>query len=229
MRRLFVDGDFASHDPIPGARVSPKSSYPVFMPQVFEQTHRGERQYDVYSRLLLDRIVFLGYPVDEFVANMIVAQLLFLESQDPDKDIFLYVNSPGGVITAGMAIYDTMQYIRPQVATICMGQAASMAAVLLAAGAKGKRRALPHARVLIHQPHGGTQGQASDIEIHAREILRLRSQVNDVLSLHTGQSLERIQHDTERDFIMGPVDAMEYGIIDEIIENKPKAESKEGK
>lgn len=199
-----------------------------YLPTVIEHTRSGERAYDIYSRLLMDRIVFLGTQVNDAVANAIIAQLLFLESQDPEKDIYLYINSPGGVITAGMAIYDTMQYIRPDVATICMGQAASMGAVLLAAGAKGKRRALPHARVLIHQPHGGAQGQATDIEIHANEILRLRKQVNQILADHTGQSLEAIKSDTERDNIMAPEDAMKYGLIDEVIGLSDESESGEG-
>ncbi len=195
------------------------------VPYVVEQTHRGERTYDIYSRLLQDRIIFLGTQVNDAVANAIIAQLLFLDSQDPDKDIYLYINSPGGVITAGMAIYDTMQYVNADVATICMGQAASMGAVLLAAGAKGKRRALPHARVLIHQPLGGAQGQATDIEIHAREILRMRAQLNDIMAHHTGTSLERIKSDTERDYIMDAYEAQTYGIIDEVIQ-KPVKESK---
>ena len=188
-----------------------------YLPTVIEHTRGGERAYDIYSRLLMDRIVFLGTQVNDTVANAIIAQLLFLESQDPEKDIYLYINSPGGVITAGMAIYDTMQYIRPDVATICMGQAASMGALLLAAGAAGKRRALPHARVLIHQPHGGAQGQASDIEIHAKEILRLRRHCNEILSKHTGQTVEQVKLDTERDNIMDPNTAMNYGLIDEIV------------
>jgi ATP-dependent Clp protease protease subunit len=188
-----------------------------YLPTVIEHTRSGERAYDIYSRLLMDRIVFLGTQVNDVVANAIIAQLLFLESQDPEKDIYLYINSPGGVITAGMAIYDTMQYIRPDVATICMGQAASMGALLLAAGAAGKRRALPHARVLIHQPHGGAQGQATDIEIHAKEILRLRRECNLILSKHTGKSVDQVKLDTERDNIMGPEAALEYGLIDEIV------------
>ena len=196
----------------------PSSMY--VLPHVIEQTHRGERVYDIYSRLLLDRIVFLGTDVNDDVANAIIAQLLFLDSQDPEKDIFLYINSPGGVITAGMAIYDTMQHVRADVATICMGQAASMAAVLLAAGAKGKRRALPHCRVLIHQPAGGTRGQATDIEIHAREILRMREQLNQILAGHTGQPVERIKNDTERDYILSATEALEYGIIDEVVERQ---------
>ncbi len=193
-----------------------------FVPYVVEQSHRGDKVYDIYSRLLQDRIIFLGTPVNDAVANAIIAQLLFLDSQDPDKDIYLYINSPGGVITAGMAIYDTMQFVNADVATICMGQAASMGAVLLAAGAKGKRRALPHARVLIHQPLGGAQGQATDIEIHAREILRMRAQLNEILAMHTGTPLERIQADTERDYIMGAQEAMAYGIIDEVIQKPIK-------
>jgi ATP-dependent Clp protease protease subunit len=188
-----------------------------YLPTVIEHTRGGERAYDIYSRLLMDRIVFLGTDIHDVVANAIIAQLLFLESQDPEKDIYLYINSPGGVITAGMAIYDTMQYIRPDVATICMGQAASMGALLLAAGAEGKRRALPHARVLIHQPHGGAQGQATDIEIHANEILRLRKECNLILSKHTGKTVEQVKLDTERDNIMDAVKALEYGMIDEIV------------
>jgi len=188
-----------------------------FIPTVVEQTHRGETRHDVWSRLLIDRIVFLGSAIDDVVANLIIAQLLFLESQDAEKDIYLYINSPGGVITAGMAIYDTMHYIRPNVQTICIGQAASMGAVLLAAGEPGKRRALPHARVLIHQPLGGFRGQASDIEIHAREILRWKDILNGVLSKHTGQDVERVARDTERDNIMTATEALEYGIVDEVL------------
>ncbi|MEZ4321172.1 MAG: ATP-dependent Clp endopeptidase proteolytic subunit ClpP [Myxococcota bacterium] len=187
-----------------------------FIPSVTETTHRGETRYDIWSRLLVDRIVFLGTAIDDQVANLIVAQLLFLESQDPEKDIYMYINSPGGVITAGMAIYDTMQYIRPEVATICVGQAASMGAVLLAGGAEGKRRALPHSRVLIHQPLGGFRGQATDIEIHAKEILRWKATLNETLSRHTGQTVETIAHDTERDNIMTAAEAKEYGLIDEV-------------
>ncbi|MDD4601852.1 ATP-dependent Clp protease proteolytic subunit [bioreactor metagenome] len=188
-----------------------------FVPIVVEQSSRGERAYDIYSRLLKDRIIFLGGPIDDTVANLIIAQLLFLESEDPDKDIHLYINSPGGVVTAGLAIYDTMQYIKPNVSTICLGMAASMAAVLLTAGAKGKRYALPYARVMIHQPLGGAQGQATDIEIHAREILRMRGLLNDILVSHTGQPLENIQRDTERDFFMSSQQAKEYGLIDSVI------------
>jgi ATP-dependent Clp protease protease subunit len=187
------------------------------MPYVVEQTHRGERSYDIYSRLLKDRIVFLGTPVDDDVANVIIAQLLFLESEDPDKDISLYINSPGGSVTAGLAIYDTMQYVKPQVSTICLGQAASMGAFLLAGGAKGKRFAVPNARIMIHQLSGGFQGQGTDIEIHAREALRLKQRLNEILARHTGQPIERIEKDTDRDYFMGPGEAKEYGIIDDVI------------
>jgi ATP-dependent Clp protease protease subunit len=191
------------------------------IPTVIEQTHRGERGWDIFSRLLKDRIIFLGSAVDDQVANIVIAQLLFLESEDPDKDIMLYINSPGGLVTAGMAIYDTMQYVRPDVATFCMGQAASMGAFLLASGAKGKRYSLPHARILIHQPLGGFQGQATDIDIHAREILRTRDKLNELLVKHTGQPLDRIKNDTERDYFMSAVESKEYGIIDEVIAHKP--------
>ena len=191
-----------------------------FIPYVKESTHRGESVSDIYSRLLNDRIVFLGEAIDDRVANVVVAQLLFLESQDAERDIFLYINSPGGSITDGMAIYDTMQYVRAPVNTICIGQAASMGAVLLAAGAKGKRRILPHARVLIHQPLGGTRGQASDIEIQAKEIGRMRKELNDILVKHSGQSYERILKDTDRDYIMTSDEAVAYGIVDEIIQSK---------
>lgn len=187
------------------------------VPMVVEQTNRGERAYDIYSRLLKDRIIFLGGPIDDTVANLVIAQLLFLESEDPDKDIHLYINSPGGVVTAGLAIYDTMQYIKPDVSTICLGLAASMGSLLLAAGAKGKRFALPYARIMIHQPHGGASGQATDIEIHAREILRLREIGNEILVRHTGQPKEKIQRDVERDFFMSAEQAREYGIIDKVI------------
>ncbi len=190
------------------------------IPTVIEQTHRGERGWDIFSRLLKDRIVFLGTPVTDDIANIIIAQLLFLESEDPDKDIMLYVNSPGGHVTAGLAIYDTMQYVRCDVATICMGQAASMGAFLLAAGAKGKRYSLPHARILIHQPLGGFQGQATDIDIHAKEILRTRDTLNSLLAKHTGQPLDRIRNDTERDYFMGPMESKEYGLIDDVITHK---------
>jgi ATP-dependent Clp protease, protease subunit len=186
------------------------------VPIVVEQTSRGERSYDIFSRLLKDRIIFLGGPVEDTVANLIIAQMLFLEAEDPEKDIQFYINSPGGVVTAGMAIYDTMQHVRPPVATICIGQAASMASLLLAAGAKGKRFSLPYSRILIHQPMGGVQGQASDIEIHAKEILRMRGFLNEILSKHTGQPLEKISLDTERDYFMSALEAKEYGIIDEV-------------
>jgi len=191
------------------------------MPFVVEQTHRGERAYDIYSRLLKDRIVFLGTPLDDDVANVVVAQLLFLESEDPDKDVSLYINSPGGSITAGLAIYDTMQYVKPQVSTTCMGMAASMGALLLAAGAKGKRFSLPHSRIMIHQPSGGFGGQASDIELHAKEILRLKAKLNEIIMKHTGQPLERIEKDTDRDYFMGAGEAKEYGLIDEVVIKKP--------
>lgn len=190
------------------------------VPIVVEQTNRGERSYDIFSRLLKDRIVFLGGPVDDDVANVIIAQLLFLEAEDPEKDIHFYINSPGGVVTAGMAIYDTMQYVRPDVSTICLGQAASMGSLLLTAGAKGKRYALPYARILIHQPLGGVQGQATDIDIHAREILRMRESLNGILAKHTGQSIEKIARDTERDYFMSAQEAKEYGIIDEVFDGR---------
>jgi ATP-dependent Clp protease protease subunit len=184
---------------------------------VIEQTARGERAYDIYSRLLKDRIIFIGTPINDDVANLVIAQLLFLESEDPDKDINLYLNSPGGIVTSGLAIYDTMQFIKPQVTTLCMGQAASMAAVLLAAGAKGKRFALPHARILLHQPMGGFSGQATEIEIHAREILKLREQLNQILANHTGQKIEAIAQDTDRDYFLSGDEAQAYGLIDEVV------------
>jgi ATP-dependent Clp protease protease subunit len=190
------------------------------VPMVIEKDGRGERAYDIYSRLLKERIVFLGTGVDDLVANLIIAQLLFLESEDPAKDIYLYINSPGGIITSGLAIYDTMQYVKPEIATICIGQAASMGAVLLAGGAKGKRYALPHARVLIHQPLGGVQGQATDIDIQAREILRMREEINTIFTKHTGQDMERIRQDTERDFFMTADQALKYGVIDQIVEKR---------
>jgi ATP-dependent Clp protease protease subunit len=193
----------------------PIRSYLV--PTVVEQTNRGERAFDIYSRLLKERIIFLGTPIDDAVANLVMAQLLHLESEDPDKDIALYINSPGGEITGLLAIYDTMAYIKPDVSTICMGQAASAAAVLLAAGAKGKRFALPHARVLIHQPHGGASGQAADIEIQAKEISRMRRLLNEIVAEHTGQDVERVTKDTDRDYIMSAEESREYGIIDEVI------------
>jgi len=191
---------------------------------VVEQTGRGERSYDIFSRLLKDRIVLLGSQVNDEVANLIIAQLLFLESEDPDKDIHLYINSPGGVVTAGMAIYDTMQYIRCPVSTICVGQAASMGAVLLAAGEPGKRYSLPHSRIMIHQPLGGFQGQATDIEIHAREILRIKDRLNKLLMFHTKQTLKRVQEDTERDCFMGGEEAKAYGIIDAVVEKRAPTE-----
>ena len=196
------------------------------MPFVVEQTHRGERSYDIYSRLLKDRIVFLGTPVDDDVANVIIAQLLFLESEDPDKDISLYINSPGGSVTSGLAIYDTMQYVKPQVSTICLGQAASMGAFLLAGGAAGKRFALPNARIMIHQPMGGFSGQATDIDIQAKEILRIKQKLNDILAKHCKQPVDRIEKDTDRDNFMGPGEAKEYGLIDEVIVHKKAAEKK---
>ncbi|HQU26650.1 MAG TPA: ATP-dependent Clp endopeptidase proteolytic subunit ClpP [Acidimicrobiales bacterium] len=191
------------------------------VPTVVESSNRGERAYDLYSRLLRERIIFLGTPIDDTIANLICAQLLFLESEDPDKDINLYINSPGGDITGLLAVYDTMKYIKPAVSTFCFGQAASAAAVLLAAGAKGKRYALPHARILLHQPWGGVGGQASDIEIQAREILRMKDMLNDMLAADTGQSVERIAKDTDRDFIIGAAEAVEYGLIDEVITTRP--------
>jgi len=195
----------------------------LIIPTVIEQTHRGERGWDIFSRLLKDRIVFLGSAIDDTVANVIIAQLLFLESEEPEKDIMIYINSPGGHVSAGLAIYDTMQYVRCDVATICMGQASSMGAFLLGAGTKGKRYALPHARIMIHQPLGGYQGQATDIDIHAKEILRTRDTLNELWSKHTGQPLDRIRNDTERDYFMSSADAKEYGIVDEIVSQKKKA------
>ena len=190
------------------------------VPMVVEQTPRGERAYDIYSRLLKERVIFLVGPVDDHVANVIVAQLLFLESENPEKDINLYINSPGGSVSAGLAIYDTMQFIKPDVSTMCVGQAASMGALLLTAGASGKRYCLPHSRVMIHQPLGGYQGQATDIEIHTREILKVRSQLNEILALHSGQSVETIAEDTERDNFMSPQEARDYGLIDELIDTR---------
>lgn len=192
----------------------------TLVPMVVEQTNRGERSYDIYSRLLKDRIIFIGGPIDDHVANLIIAQLLFLEAEDPDKDIHLYINSPGGVVTAGLAIYDTMQYIKPSVSTMCLGQAASMGSFLLAAGAPGKRFALPYARIMIHQPLGGVQGQATEIEIHAREILRMKKELSELLAKHTGQPFEQVAKDTERDFFMSSEEAKAYGIIDEVIYRK---------
>ena len=197
-----------------------------YVPMVVEQSGRGERAYDIYSRLLKDRIIFLGGPIDDNVANVVIAQLLFLGSEDPDKDIHLYINSPGGVVTAGLAIYDTMQYIKPDVSTICIGQAASMGSVLLAAGAKGKRYALPYSRIMIHQPLGGAQGQSTDIQIQAREILRIRDILTEILKEHTGQSIETLMSDTERDNFMSAVEAKNYGLIDEVIVRTSAKKSK---
>jgi len=194
------------------------------IPIVIEQTGRVERQYDIYSRLLKDRIIFLGTPIDDQVANVIVAQMLFLEADDPDRDIFLYINCPGGMISAGMAIYDTMQYITPNTSTICMGQAASMGAVLLAAGTKGRRSGLPNSRVMIHQPSGGAQGQATNIEIYTKEILKMKDKLNDVLAKHTGQSLKKVAKDTDRDYFMSAEEAKDYGVIDSIFEHRPASE-----
>lgn len=198
------------------------------VPIVVEQTARGERSYDIYSRLLKERVVFMVGPVEDYMANVIVAQLLFLESESPDKDIHLYINSPGGSVTAGLAIYDTMQFIKSDVSTMCIGQAASMGALLLAGGAKGKRVCLPHSRMMIHQPLGGYQGQASDIDIHAKEILSIRERLNIILANHTGQSLETIQHDTDRDNFMGADDARAYGLIDDILKRRPAGSEVEG-
>jgi ATP-dependent Clp protease, protease subunit len=197
------------------------------IPYVIEQTHRGERSYDIYSRLLKDRIIFLGSEVNDDIANVIIAQMLFLESEDPDKDINLYINSPGGSVTAGLAIYDTMQYVKPPVSTICLGQAASMGAVLLAAGSPGKRFALPNARIMIHQVSGGFQGQASDIEIQAKEALRLKARLNEILAHHTRQAIERVEKDTDRDHFMGPGEAKEYGLIDEVFAHKKAQDKKQ--
>jgi len=194
------------------------------IPMVVEQSNRGERAYDIYSRLLKDRIIFLGSPIDNEIANLIVAQMLFLESEDPEKDINFYINSPGGVVTAGMAIYDTIQYIKPDVATVCIGQAASMGALLLTAGASGKRFALPNARIMIHQPLGGAQGQATDIKIQATEILRMKDSLNEIISRHTGQDIEKVAADTERDFFMSGQQALEYGIIDRVVSDRSQFE-----
>ena len=198
-------------------------AYNYLVPTVVEQTNRGERAFDLYSRLLKENIIFLGTPIDDTVANLICAQLLHLESEDPDKDISIYINSPGGDITALFAIYDTIQYVKPDITTICFGQAASAAAVLLAAGTKGKRFALPHARILIHQPHGGASGQAVDIEIQAKEIIRMRELLDEIMAHHTGQPVEKVAHDTDRDFIMSAVEAAEYGLVDEVISNRELA------
>ena len=199
----------------------------VLVPMVVEQTNRGERAYDIYSRLLKDRIIFIGSPIDDDGANLVIAQLLFLAGEDPEKPISLYINSPGGVVTAGLAIYDTIQYVKPQVSTICVGQAASMAALLLCAGSKGRRYALPHSRILIHQPLGGTQGQATDIDIQAKEILRMRDRLNEILVSHTGQKIEKIRKDTDRDYFMSAEEAKTYGIIDEVLAPKKMSALKE--
>ena len=200
--------------------MSSKEEFMTLVPMVVEQTGRGERAFDIYSRLLKDRIIFLGTQVDDHIANLVIAQILFLESEDPEKDIHLYVNSPGGLVSAGLAIYDTMQYVKPPISTICMGQAASMGALLLAGGTEGKRFALPHSRILIHQPLGGAQGQATDIDIQAKEILRLREELTAILAKHTGQTMEKLHEDTERDFYMTGEQARDYGIIDEVIEKR---------
>jgi len=198
----------------------------TLVPMVIEQTPRGERAFDIYSRLLKDRIIILGTPINDDVANLVIAQLLFLESEDPDKDVSLYINSPGGVVTAGLAVYDTMQYIKPAVSTLCIGQAASMGAVLLAAGAKGKRYVLPHARVMLHQPMGGFEGQATEIEIHAKEILKMRENLNAILAKHSGQTIETISRDTDRDFFMDGEAAKTYGLIDEVLASRKTHEPK---
>ncbi len=212
----------------------PISPHAMLIPTVIEQTHRGERGWDIFSRLLKDRIVFLGTEIDDQVANIVIAQMLFLESEDPEKDIMVYVNSPGGVVSAGLAIYDTIQYVRCEVSTICMGQAASMAAVLLAAGTEGKRFMLPHARVMIHQPKGGAMGQASDIEIMAREILKNREKLNEILAKHTGQPIDRVRKDTDRDYYMNAAEAIEYGVVDKLLmredeDTEPEAAADKGK
>jgi len=198
------------------------------VPMVIEQSSRGERAYDIYSRLLRDRIIFLGSAINDEIANLLIAQLLFLESEDPEKDINFYINSPGGIVTAGLAVYDTMQYIKPDIATVCIGQASSMGAVLLAAGAEGKRYALPNARIMIHQPLGGSQGQASDIAIQAKEILRIRDKLNDIIVEHTGQPLDKIQKDTDRDFFMSGREAKDYGLIDNVMLNRDDLEKLNG-
>lgn len=197
----------------------------IYPPYVIERSSRGERSYDIFSRLLMDRIVFLGAPINDDVANIVIAQLLFLEADNPERDIYLYINSPGGIVSAGLAIYDTMQYVKPNISTICMGQAASMGALLLSAGAKGKRFALPHSRIMIHQPMSGVQGPATDIDIHAREILRIREEINQILVHHTGQSIDKIRRDTDRDFFMTAEQAKEYGIVDAVISSKPTTQA----
>lgn len=206
-----------------------RESDQLLVPIVVEQTNRGERSYDIYSRLLKDRIIFLGTPIDDHIANVIIAQLIFLEADDPGQDIFLYINSPGGIVTSGMAVYDTMQYIKCDIQTICIGQAASMGAVLLAAGAKGKRHALPNVRVMIHQPSGGFQGQASDIEIQSREIRKMRDRLDEILAKHTGQTKDKISADSDRDFFMTSEEAKDYGIVDAVIESRPDIKKKDDK
>jgi ATP-dependent Clp protease protease subunit len=215
MSRAGPNQDAPNQQPL-----SSKENIVPLIPMVVEQSSRGERAYDIYSRLLKDRIIFLGTAITDEIANLLIAQLLFLESEDPEKDINFYINSPGGVVTSGLAIYDTMQYIKPDIATVCIGQAASMGAVLLAAGASGKRYALPNSRIMIHQPMGGSQGQASDIAIQAKEILRMRDALNEILAKHTGQDLERVQKDTDRDFFMSGNDAREYGLIDHVMASR---------
>jgi ATP-dependent Clp protease protease subunit len=199
----------------------------MLIPMVIEQTNRGERAYDIYSRLLKDRIIFIGAPIDDNFSNLLIAQLLFLEADDPEKDIHLYVNSPGGMVTSGLAVYDTMQYIKPVVSTICIGQAASMGALLLAAGTKGKRYALPNSRIMIHQPMGGFQGQATEVDIQAKEILKMRERLNEIMAKHTGQSVERIARDTDRDYFMSPEAARDYGLIDEVITKAPMPDKRD--
>jgi len=214
-----------TEDRVPPIRAKEKTmSYLV--PMVIEQTGRGERAYDIYSRLLKDRIVFVGTPIDDVIANLIIAQVLFLQMEDPDKDINMYINTPGGSVTAGLAIYDTMQFVKCDVATYCIGQAASMGALLLGAGAKGKRYSLPYSRIMIHQPWGGAQGTATDISIHAKEILKLKDQLNQILTKHTGQPIERIEKDTDRDYFMSALEAREYGIVDHVIESKSDLKEK---
>jgi len=222
-----MTNDYRDFDPRAGKSRSIPAQALNLVPMVVEQSSRGERAYDIYSRLLKDRVVFVVGGIEDHMANLVVAQLLFLESENPDKDINLYINSPGGVVTAGMAIYDTMQFIRCGVSTMCVGQAASMAAVLLAAGTKGKRYCLPHSRVMIHQPLGGFQGQATDIDIHAREILKLRQELNEIMAAHTGQSVDKISEDTDRDYFMDPRQALEYGLVDKVFEHRAVDSAKE--
>ncbi len=198
----------------------------MLVPIVVEQTNRGERSYDIYSRLLKDRIIFLGTPIDDYVANLVIAQLIFLEADDPGQDIFIYINSPGGVVTSGLAIYDTMQYIKPDIQTICIGQAASMGSFLLTAGTKGKRHALPNSRIMIHQPSGGFQGQASDIEIHATETRKIKDKLNSIMAKHTGKDVKQVEKDSDRDNFMSAVEAKEYGLVDDVIESRPDQKTK---